>query len=91
VLEDSSAGTSDVTVVFFDRPHFPKRALFSLHINLAKKQLGVKNYAGVGPEFPDRKFSTSLIQSFSETANLTGQGSTLSFWFPQDDLVIFVR
>jgi len=89
VLEDSSVGTNDVTVVFFDRAHFPKKALISLTINLSKKQLQIKNYAGAGPEVPDKNFS--LPERFSESETLTGQGPELSFWFPQDDIVIFVR
>jgi len=89
LLEDSSGDAIDVSVVFFDRARFPKKALLSLNINLVEKQLHVKNYATVGPEVPDKNFF--LPKVFSETENLTDQELKLSFWFPQDDIVIFVR
>jgi len=89
VLEDSPGGTNDVTVVFFDRPHPPKKALLLLNINVVKKQLSVRNYAVAGPEVLDKNFS--LPKDFSEIEILHGQETTLTFWFPQDDLIIFVR
>jgi len=89
VLEDTSNGTNDVTVVFFDRPHFPKRALLLLNIDPVKKLLQVKNYAGNGPEVPAGNFPPP--NKFSQNEIMTGQEPKLSFWFPQDDLVIYVR
>jgi len=88
-MEDGSGSINDVSVVSFDRVRFPKKALLSLNINLAKKQFQVKiNYAVTGPEVPERNLT--LPKVFSGTVNLTGHEPKLSFWFPQDDLVIFV-
>jgi len=88
VLEDSPGGTNNVTVVFFDRPHFPKKALLLLNIDPVKKQLQVKNYAGTGPEV--LAGNIPLPNTFSQNVILTGQEPKLSFWFPQDDIIIFV-
>jgi len=76
----------DVSVVFFDKPCFPKKALLLLKINLAKKQVDVKNYVA---SVLDNNFSLS-INEFSNTTKLDGNENKISFWFPQADVVILV-